>query len=264
MRPATDSRHYAIAFALRSAEDCPLDFELPESIAFDSGILLPRGDSWPPRILLLAGGALTVVTHPSAGEPKRHWELGEIGAVESGHMLLKGWLRFAGRGFDNTIRYNTRGAPAVERFLRRFRAQFLPSAGLGDVPKVHCGAALDIKFANALEWELDAGESARAQFFQPAEHSKKKRLAGDLWTLTDRRLLWITDRDKGFRSRYGTIASYAPIAKVSRVAFAGEELQVDLNGAPAWQAPIEAAYRGAAEEFANLVTMSMRSGANLM
>src|ERR1700733_13054040 len=105
-RPATDSRHYVVAFALGSAEDCPPDFALPDSFApFDAGLFLPGDNSdrfsrpaWPPRVLLLQRGMLEFVSRPSAGEPAHCWDVGQILAVESGHMLLQGWLRFTGAG----------------------------------------------------------------------------------------------------------------------------------------------------------------------
>jgi len=246
--PATDSRHYIVILELRSAEDCPPDFELPDSLAgFDAGLFLP-GDAWPPRVLLLERGALTIVSHPSSAEPVHRWDMRQISSVESGHMLLKGWLRFTGSGFDYTVRYNTRGLPAVGRFMARFRSAFLRGARVRDAREVQIGERLDIKFANALEAELDAAETLCRQFFQPPEVSKRRRLPGDLLALTDRRLLWITDRENGFRSRYGSIASYAPLDAVSHIALAPDGLQVDLNGSARWQVPIAPAYRQAVEE----------------
>ena len=134
--PAIDSRDYIVAFELRSIDDCPPDFELPSSVAgFDTGLFLPRGDrdwfgrpSYPPRVLLLKGGALYIVSHPSTGEPPRQCAMEQISSVESGHMLLKGWLRFTGSGFDYTVRYNTRGFRSVFRFMRRFRDELLRGA----------------------------------------------------------------------------------------------------------------------------------------
>jgi hypothetical protein len=102
--PAIDSRHYILAFELRSAGDCPPDFKLPASLAgFDTGVFLPRDDpdwfgrsSYPPRLLLLKGRMLYIVAHPSARDAPALCEMGQISSVESGHMLLKGWLRFTG------------------------------------------------------------------------------------------------------------------------------------------------------------------------
>jgi hypothetical protein len=265
-RPATDSRHYIVAFELRSVADCPLDFALPDSLAgFDAGLFLPRDDpdrlglsSYPPRILLLQGGALAIVAHPSAGEQTHRWAMAQISAVESGHMLLKGWLRFSGAAFDCTVRYNTRGCPSVDRFMARFRSDYLRITQPRDAHEAHPGERLDIKFANALDAERDCGEAVYLQFFQPPEERASKRwwfpqprcAAGDLLALTDRRLLWITDRENGFRSRYGTIASYAPLDAVSDVALVPGGLQVDLNGSAAWHVPIAPAYRQSVEEFA--------------
>src|ERR1039458_2129495 len=150
--PAIDSRDYIVAFELRSIGDCPADFELPSSVVgFDAGLFLPRGDrdwfgrpSYPPRILLLKGGALYIVSHPGTGEPPCRGAMDQITAVESGHMLLKGWLRFTGSGFDQTIRYNTRGFQSVFQFMRRLRHELLPSAESGGSSQSR--GSLDIKF----------------------------------------------------------------------------------------------------------------------
>jgi hypothetical protein len=253
-RPA-DSRDYILTFELRSIDDCPPDFELPSSLAgLDAGLFLPRGDRdwlgrplYPPRILLLRGGTLHIVSHPSAGDPLRRCAMEQIVSVESGHMLLKGWLRFTGSGFDYSVPYNTRGFPSVYRFMCSFRNELLrgtvPAAPLPLEP------GLDIKFANALELELDDAETVLMRAFQPPEESVSRRwllprrqTAGDLLALTNKRLLWITDRTRGFHSPYGTIASYAPLDAVRGIApklgRGGPSLQVDLNGGCAWQIPI--------------------------
>jgi hypothetical protein len=258
MRPAIDSRQYIVALELRSTDDCPPDFELPSSVAgSDAGLFLPRDDpdwfgraAYPPRVLLLTGSTLHMVSHPSAGEPPRRWELERISSVESGHMLLKGWLRFIGAGFDCTLRYNTRGFPPVFRFMQRFRAKLLGSAPQPGTAPVRFGCGLDIKFANALAAELDSGEAVPMQAFQPPREIKSRRwllprrrmIAGDLLALTDRRLLWITDCDRGSYSRFGSIATYAPFDAVRGIGLVsgrgGDMIQVDLNGGPAWQFPM--------------------------
>jgi hypothetical protein len=274
VRPAINSRDYIVALELRSTEDCPPDFELPPSFAgFDTGLFLPRGDSdwlgrpsYPPRILLLTGGALHIIAHPSAGEPPRQCALKQISSVESGHLLLKGWLRFTGPGFDYTIRYNTRGIPSVLRFMPRFRDQLLRGAQPGVTPEVHPGAALDIKFGNALARELDPGETVLMQFFQPPSEVKSGSwwlphrcwMAGDLLVLTSRRLLWITDRERGSYSPYGSIASYAPFDAVRSIGLTsgrgGDILQVNLDNGSAWQVPMASESRRLAEDFAAIAS----------
>lgn len=258
MPPAIDSREYAIAFELGVTDDCPADFDLPASLdGFDTGLFLPRDDadwfgrsSYPPRVLLLKDHALHVVAHPSAGEAARGYPLDQVSAVESGHMLLKGWLRFTGAGFDRTLGYNTRGLGPVFRFMRRVREKWLHRVQPEAASQAQAGDGLDIKFANALARELDSGETVLLQVFQAPEVAKTRRwlfpqhrwMAGDLLALTGRRLLWITDRERRAYAPYGSIASYAPLDAVLGIGVApgrgGQVLQVDLRGGSAWRVPI--------------------------
>jgi len=261
--PAIDSRRYIMAFEPRSDDDCPPDFELPSSLtSFDAGLFLPRDppdwfgrSSYPPRILLLKGSALYIVSHPSTGEPPHRCIMEQISSVESGHMLLKGWLRFTGSGFDYTIRYNTRGFGSVFRFMQRFRNNLLSGTEPRGTRKIHPSAGLDIKFANALEREMDIGETILMQVFQaPREATsrsclfpRRRWIAGDLLALTSRRLLWITDRERGYYSRYGSIASYAPFDAVRNIGLTagrgGHALQVELKSGSEWRIPVAAESR---------------------
>jgi len=253
-----DSRDYIVAFELGSTADCPPDFELPPNMAgFNAGLFLPRDDPdwfgrsfYPPRILLLKDGALYIASHPTTGEPPRQFAMERIASVESGHMLLKGWLRFTGCGFDCTVPYNTRGFPAVFRFMRRFRDSLLGGAPEPETAAADADAGLDIKFGNALARELDSGEAVLTQAYEPPREARSKTwliprrhwFAGDLLALTARRLLWITDREKGAYAPFGSIASYAPLAAVRSIGLTpgrrGQVLQVELNGGCAWQVRI--------------------------
>ncbi len=248
---------------------------------FDTGLFLPRGDRdwfgrplYPPRILLLKGGTLYIVSHPSTGEPPRQCAMEQISSVESGHMLLKGWLRFKGSGFDYTVRYNTRGFRPVFQFMHRFRDELLGTPLRPDASTLPFEAGLDVKFANALALELDSGETVLMRAFQPPGEVASRSwlfprhhwISGDLLALTSRRLLWITDRERGSCSRYGSVASYAPFDAVLGFGLTssqgGEILQVELNEGSAWQIPIASASpwdcRQAAEEFAAALEMQKR------
>jgi hypothetical protein len=109
---------------------------------------------------------------------------------------------------------------------------------------------LDMKFANALALELDVGETILMRTFQPPKEVVSRRwlvprrhwVAGDLLALTTRRLLWITDRESGSYSRYGSVASYAPFDAVQSLGLVsgrgGQILQVDLHSGSAWRIPI--------------------------
>jgi hypothetical protein len=265
--PALDSRDYIVAFELSSANDCPPDFELPSSpVGFDTGLFLPPGDrdwfgrpSYPPRLLLLKGGTLYIVSHPSTAEPHRQCAMEQISSVESGHMLLKGWLRFTGSEFDYAVRYNTRGFRSVSQFMRRFRDGLLGAPPLG-ASTLPFEAGLDVKFANALALELDTGETVLMRAFQPPREVASRSwllprhhwISGDLLALTSRRLLWITDRERGSYSRYGSIASYARFDAVHSIGLTGrgaDIFQVNLNNGCAWQLPINKVNQRVVEYF---------------
>ena len=175
-------------------------------------------------------------------------------------MLLRGWLGFRGAGFDCTARYNTRGHPSVLRFRRHFRNRWLGAARPSPA-EVVLGDDLDMRFANALADELDPGEAVGTRIFQlPRELRgrwplrRRQWIPGDLLVVTSRRLLWITDRDRGSRAQYGGIASYAPLRALRGLRLVsrpdGCHLQIDLDGGPPWLIPVAAERRQDAESFA--------------
>jgi hypothetical protein len=81
------------------------------------------------------------------------------------------------------------------------------------------GEPLDLKFRNAEYFELDAGERVLFRFFSPATKKIRRRwifrweswVPGDLVVLTDRRVLWITDRVQERYAPYGTVTRSAPV-----------------------------------------------------
>jgi hypothetical protein len=290
MWTSIESGHYIVTFELHAADDCPPDFNLSPALSgFDAGLFLPRADpdwfgrsAYPARVLLLTRDLLRIVPHPSTGQSISECPIQQISSIEAGNMLLKGWLRFEGPGFRYTIDYNTRGFRAVSRFMCRLREKLLDPAGAETTSELRLGAGLDIKFGNALSRELDPGERVSAQFFQPPKVRETKLLfiprrhwlPGDLIVLTNRRLMWISDRERGFRSPYGSVASYAPLRAVRRIEPKqrrdGRILNVHLDGGASWKIPIASGNLENAVEFAklhlyfpNLMTVSMRSGENL-
>jgi hypothetical protein len=228
-----DSRDYVVAFELHSPDDCPSDFNLEFGIAqFEAGLFLPGGDkdwfgrsSYPPHVLLLTRDLLRILLHPSAHSSVVEWPLESISSVEAGHMLLKGWLQFAGGGISYKVRYNTRGLCSVSKFMCRLRQKLLGASGGRRTGASSESSELDLKFAYALGSEREAEESITAEFFQgPSVDEnrvwvlpRRRRLAGDLLVLSDRRIIWITDRYRGFHSPYGTVISYAPLRAVRRL-----------------------------------------------
>jgi len=273
--PAGDSRHYIVAFAMNTPADCPPDFALPPDLShFETGLFLPRDDpdwfgrsAYPPRLLLLTRDAIRVVPHPGTDQTLFEFPIEEISSIESGHFLLKGWLRFTGSGFDCRIPYNTRGIVPVLGFMERLRGRLFAPGAAPLAPDTRPGAGLDIKFWNALTREIDRGEGTALVFFQaPKEvqsgrwfQPRRRSVPGDVLALTGRRLLWITDRDGGSYSRYGTIASYAPHRAVRSVELradrAGHFLHVDLSGDCGWRIPVQPECLTGAKDFVTLAAI---------
>jgi len=254
-----DSRHYIIAYELYSRDDVPPDFGQSDALpAFDTGLFLPRaGPDWfgrhayPPRVVALVPAGLLIVPHPAAKAPTQLLGFEQLGFVECGHMLLRGWLRFVGHDFDRTLFYNTRGAGVVDAFMHKFRARFLPDTHSDPTTGIELGCPLDLKFSYALSHELDAGEAVRASLFRPAVKFKRWTLGlkrtgtvpADLIALTPRRVLWITDRHGSGYARYGSIARYAPLSRIGAIdrESDGDErvlrLAIGSSGIP-WRIPL--------------------------
>ena len=262
-----DSRQYVITYGLESPEEFPPDFLVHGPLDdFQAGLFLPRDEPdwfgrsrYPPRILSLAGRALWMDAHPSAKEPRQRIAFDELVYIESGHILLRGWLRFVARSFEQTVFYNTVYRGTVDRFLRRLRGGWMaPEQRVAQLSSVEFGEPLDVKFRNALARELDPDEILRGRWFlAPREFTGscliyhwKSWAPGDLLALSPHRLLWITDRDRGTSARYGTIARYAPVDRIRSVAWEVKKghcaLRIELAAGREWRIPMPLAHRNAA------------------
>src|SRR3989442_337546 len=127
-----DSRLYRFVFGIRSPDDLPADFDPAEtSEEFRIGVFLPTDDlrprdkeRYPARVLLLARRTLVILAHPSAKEPPSRIALDDLQFVESGEILLHGWLRFGARQLGRTLLYSTCASRPVDQFLRRLRGEY--------------------------------------------------------------------------------------------------------------------------------------------
>jgi hypothetical protein len=273
-----DSRQYIIARELRSDADVPPDFDRPEALSdFQAGLFLPRDkpdwfgrSSYPPRVAALVPAGLAIVPHPSAKEPAQFVSFERLCFVESGHMLLRGWVRFVGHDFDRTLFYNTTGARAVGGFLRKLRTAFLATSA-DSLPgtTVDLGQPLDLKFQYLRAQEVDPGEGVRASLFRPATElhrrlfilKRKRSVPADLVAFTASRLLWITDRDRNGYARYGSIARYAPLAKITGICRTGEALRVVFDSCGRyWRIPVAAEHWDAAAWFEQAWASTQLSG----
>ncbi len=258
-RPPIDSRQYRFIYGIRSLADLPEDFPVPETNGgFRFGVFLPQdelrlfGRRYPARIVMLCPGSLVIRAHPSAGEAPTFVPLEAVQFVESGHILLYGWLRLVSNGSDRTLLYNTCASRAVDELLLRLREDCLPSftgihrpSGAGIF-----GPPSDLKMHNAESTELDPQEQVLLRFFSPVVSRNQKwwgykrelRSPADLVLLTDRRLLWITDRYQDRYERYGTVCRYAGVGNVVDLAcHPGEQgtvLTVQFRWGGPWRIPI--------------------------
>jgi hypothetical protein len=271
-----DSRDYLWALTINNAGDVPADFDLPPAIPdLVAGIFLPQSEldwlrrrAYPARILLLTHEALWVIAHPRAKEQKLVIPLRDMEALECGRILLIGWIGLRWGGLQQDLGYNRRGSLIVERFLARLKASWL-TAELGPAVELPArrdyGAAVNDKFAYALETELiDGQERPLIRFFHPSIRRVRRRLfrketrsAADLILLTERRVIWITERRGGTRTPYGTVSYSAPFTAIADVSYRcaerEQELHVSLRSGESWRVPLDDADETDARLFAEVI-----------
>jgi len=284
--PEIDSRQYIFSYLIRSPEDAPADFPIPEPARLHIGLFLPRdGPDWfgrrvyPPRILLLERSApevnaIVVLTHPRYAEPPVRIALPDIVFCEIGHILLIGWIRLVPTARSAIhLPYNTGLDRSVSEFVDTLLRQYLsPGMEPGSEPEGSSehtrfehdtfGPPLDIKFRNSLTHALQPGERLRATWFSPPYQASRRwgpfrvntEVGGDLVAYTDRRVLWITDRCNGRYERYGTVVSSAPVRGViGAQALQNRDvsaLTISFQSGVSWSIPIPSDGRADAESFA--------------
>jgi len=256
-----DSREYRFGFVIGTKQHAPEDFPVPEDWeGFRTALFLPRDDAgwfgrspYPPRMVLLSREALEVRGHPHYKEETTRFKLAELDFVETGHILLLGWLRVVAAQSERLLPYNMRSWAAVERFLAHLREEYAPPApALGFCDSRMCGEPLDLKFKYARARELAPEERVACQLFSPAvRHVGKWGILrhefwepADLVLMTERRIMWISDRHHGRHQRYGTVTRYAPVQSLTGVACPGQggsfELCIALGSAASWRIPLPA------------------------
>ncbi len=265
-----DSRHYRFGFVADLLEELPADFGLREiRSGFASALFLPRDDAgwfsrslYPARVIFLYEDALEIRGHPASGEAATQIPIHELEILERGHLLLHGWLRFVGAHSERHLLYNTRSTPAVSRFLESVqRALFVPRPQHGG--QASFGPSLDLKFSNARADALLPGENVLVQFFHPAQRrlrglglwKRESWSSADLLAITDRRVVWITNRLHERHEFYGTISTSAPLGAVTKWALSpnatGLTLTATLKSGAIWRSPVphdlEAEARGFVE-----------------
>jgi hypothetical protein len=266
-----DSRCYIFSYLIRSVDDLPADFSIPESAkSFQIGVFLPRDDPdwfgrshYPPRILLLDSGSVLVLTHPRYnGEPSRI-ALSDLAFYEVGHILLIGWLQFDTAGFEVHLPYNTRTERPLNEFLDSLMKVYLgPGTKVRDAGIAEFGPPLDTKFRNHLTGTLREHEILSTRWFSPPSERLRRwgpfrvrsEIGGDLIAITNTRIIWIRDHWNNRYERYGSITSTAPLRGVASVRCqrTGEDrdLTITLLSGMSWRIPLSLQAYGEAEAFA--------------
>jgi hypothetical protein len=259
-----DSRQYRFAYLIRSRQEFPEDFPPLAEHALFPALFLPRGGAdWfgrsanPPRVILCTNDGLEVHFHPESGSPPVLFPCNEYLSIQTGRMLLIGWIRFASKEADLKLPYNRRVDEPVHVFLGVLRARLLRPAAVLWTDQAFLGDAPDLKFQNALSHEIDEGEVERVRLFlAPRMHRSgywpfriRRLTPGHLIALTDRRLLWITENYRRTRALYGSVTCYAHPGNVAHVE-AVSRLSISLRNGKTWALDIPEEMRKDAREFA--------------
>lgn len=258
-----DSRAYAYAYLLRTTGDLPADF--PVDREFTLGLFLPQEQAgrfgrprYPARILLLERNELWLYVHPSLGEAEIAAPLSGVLVMETEKFLLDCNVKFVLWDREYDVPYSARDEDRVSEFIFVVKQRILKPATLTVfVDAAKFGDSLTLAFANFERQELLVGEVVIAGLFIAPKKQLVKGLFRDTATwqpaeyiaLTNRRLLWMTDRFEGFRHEYGVHCRYCGIRRVRELALRDTELVVGI-GTQSWKIEVGSAYREPAEQFA--------------
>jgi hypothetical protein len=277
---AMDSRAYVFSFALRRARDLPGDLRVDADLREISyGVFLPQfkgklGQApHPPTAIVVTRSSLVVGSHIASGHPCRMLPLRDLEYVEYGHCLLQGWISISAMGSISSFPFNTRTSRPVEELLRILALAWTPvTLDLPDSRHVSSGPELDLKFHNAEVAALCAGEGVLVRFFSPACSVESRTWAGstskcnepgDYLAITERRLLWITERHRGSYERYGSILRFAPLKNVTDifVHYSGRNSGIifGLKGGTRWCIPLSAQDADRAVAFVHQALSMIRS-----
>lgn len=250
-----DSRDYAPVFPVENAGDVPQDFQLAgDVLKFSCGVFLPLFETesgrppHPPTAILLHSTHLVIAARD---EPPRIVPLRNLQYIEYGHFLLQGWIGLLTNGRMRRFPFNTLRSYAVEELLRKLTAAWTPENYSLPVSQCVPAIELDLKFRYAEAGALCPGEQILTRFFSRTRMSPSRildghppyRNAGDYLALTSRRLLWITERNRGCYEPYGYILRFAPLKDLNDIFVhcSGRNcgLFCRLKGDTLWYIPLE-------------------------
>lgn len=99
-----------------------------------------------------------------------------LGQLETGSILLFGWVQLTTVITTHRLLYNTRASGPLERFVMALQRRWLWTAARNDEsPPTIFASELDIKFTNLLNDSLDRNEAVLVRYFvQPVERKTKR------------------------------------------------------------------------------------------
>jgi hypothetical protein len=129
-----DSRSYIFIYPLKGNTDIPADFPRDiRSLTFETGVFMPQGESnwftrppkYPARLLLLEGRSLHIIPHPTSEQLPVEIKLDDLLQLETGCVLLLGWIKLTTRIGIQDLVYNTRASRPLEEFLGQLKRRWL-------------------------------------------------------------------------------------------------------------------------------------------
>ena len=272
-----DSRDYAVPFAVDTVATVPQGFFGCDLVPFHRGLFLPRSEpdrfgrsSYPPRLLLLTDSTLVILTHSSSGTPPDEIRLSSISSLETGNLLLVGWTGIRFERTEKRLEYNTRCFEPIGDLLRTLRQVAFPAVRLTSETTDHFGDELeDVKFSRAGDREIDPGEQVALSFLSLPRHRVSRRLLvhreiwnpGDLIVCTDRRLIWVTDRYRGLRERYGRVVRSVRFRHVRGILVERHREAVNIGirlRDGGWSITVDRELEAAAGSFAQALTSAIK------
>jgi hypothetical protein len=268
-----DSRQYRFAYLIHTQQDFPEDFPPFTERTLFPALFLPRdGTDWfaraahPPRVVLFTGERLEVHFHKDSGRLPVSLLCDEDLSIQVGRLLLIGWIGFASIGADIKLPYNRRVDEPVDLFLGMLRHRLLGTDRPSSPERSLLGDARNLKFHNTLNYEIDEGEVIRASLFVAPRirtsgfwpFRTRCSTPGNLIALTNRRLIWITERYRDARAQYGSVTCYAHLDNLAQVetdsagtvSSAVFRLSVSLRNGKIWRLDIPEELEADAREFA--------------
>jgi hypothetical protein len=231
------------------------------------------GASPPAQIVLLFASYLLLADSSCPHRTEYRIPLHSIAFIESGRLLFERWFALITTDATYRFPYSIRDEGCVDTFLYALRSRLMPiRASSRLVEGMSCGADLELKFACAQSDELDPEERMLIRFFSPhirttqAHHwffRRKLYLPADYVGITNRRILWLTDRHNGQANVGGIIARYCAVARTTHVSVdcmeSNWELRIGFAAASPWRISVPTEALHSLSNFVEVVRAQTRA-----